>query len=515
VSQEQVAPGRLDVRNLPLTIGRNDASIVVRDAFGASREISGSYYLANSVLAPGLHEYHYSLGFRREAPGATSWGYKEAVALARHRVGVTDTVTAGGRVELSSRLLSLGPSFNFRLPVGEIEAAAAASAGPDSRGGAALASYSFTGRPFGAGASLMKATPGYTVTSARPAAERPSVEGSVFGSVSIGSRLSVTGQHSQASLHGGAVRARSAAFATVYLSRPLQLGASAGRVRNESGVSREFYVGATLSLGRTSAAASVVRTPTGSGAVIEAQQPLPVGTGYGYQARAETTTPGHFSGALRYQNRYGRYELRQDTVGGTSMTGASVMGSVVAIGGAVYASRPVEQSFALVRVPGVEGVRGYASNQEVGRTDKKGNLLIPDLQPYYGNLLTIADTDIPLEYSVGGVRLTLAPPFRGGALGLFPVQSVRRVLGRVRVSGDGGDRTPEFGEIIVAAEGMPPVTSPLGAEGDFYFENLPPGRHAATVRDDKGECSFILDVPDSTDEVIRLAVLRCVSPEAP
>lgn len=515
VSQEQVPPGRLDVRNLPLTVGRNDASIVVRDAFGASREIGANYYLASSVLAPGLHDYQYSLGFRREGPGLTSWGYREAVALARHRVGVTDTVTVGGRLELSPRLVSLGPTFNVRLPVGEIEAAAAASAGPDSGGGAALASYAFTGRPFGAGASLMKATSGYTVTSARPAAERPSVEGSVFGSVSFGSRLSVTGQHSQASLHGGAMHARSSVFATAYLSRSLQLGVSAGRVRNESGVSRDFYVGATLSLGRTSAAVSAVRTPTGSGVVIEAQQPVPVGTGYGYQARAETTTPGRFSGALRYQNGYGRYELRQDAVGGTSTTGASLMGSVVAIGGGVYASRPVEQSFALVRVPGVEGVRGYASNQEVGRTDKHGNLLIPDLQPYYGNLLTIADTDIPLDYSVGGVRLTLAPPFRGGALAVFPVQSVRRVLGRVRVGRDGADRVPEYGEIVVAADGLPPFTSPLGAEGDFYLENLPTGRHGATVRDSEGECSFILDVPDSTDEVIRLGIVQCVSPEGP
>jgi outer membrane usher protein len=435
--------------------------------------------------------------------------------MARHRVGLTDTVTAGGRLELSSRLLSLGPSFNVRLPVGEIEAAAGASAGRDGHGGAALASYAFAGRPFGAGASIMKATAGYIVTGTRPLAERASTEGSVFGSVSLGSRLSLTGQHSQASLHGGSARMRSAAFATVYVRRSLQVGASAGRVRGESGVSREFYVGASVSFGRTSAAASVVRTRAGTGTVIEAQQPLPVGTGYGYHARAETTTPGRFNGAFRYQNRYGRYELRQDAIGGTSITGASAMGAVVVIGGDVYASRPVEQSFALVQVPGVEGVRGFASNQEIGRTDKKGNLLIPDLQPYYGNLLTVSDADIPLDYSVSGIRLTLAPPFRGGALAVFPVESVRRVLGKVRVAGDSGDRIPEFGEITVAAEGVPLASSPIGVDGDFYFENLPAGRHTATVRDGKGECSFSLAVPDSTELVINLGVVRCALPEGP
>ena len=42
VSQERVAPGRLDVRNLPLTMGRNDARVVVRDAFGQTRELSST-----------------------------------------------------------------------------------------------------------------------------------------------------------------------------------------------------------------------------------------------------------------------------------------------------------------------------------------------------------------------------------------------------------------------------------------------------------------------------------------
>ena len=39
VSREQVAPGRLDIRNLPLTLGRNDAQVIIRDAFGVEREL--------------------------------------------------------------------------------------------------------------------------------------------------------------------------------------------------------------------------------------------------------------------------------------------------------------------------------------------------------------------------------------------------------------------------------------------------------------------------------------------
>ena len=39
--------------------------------------------------------------------------------------------------------------------------------------------------------------------------------------------------------------------------------------------------------------------------------------------------------------------------------------------GSLYATRPIQDGYALVRVPDVGGVRTYVSNQEVGRTTKR------------------------------------------------------------------------------------------------------------------------------------------------
>ena len=128
VSQERVAPGRLDVRNLPLTLGRNDARIIVRDAFGQTRELSSTYYLTTTALAAGVQDYQYNVGFRRLGVGEKNWDYRTPVLFARHRVGVTDSLTAGGRVELHpGRLFSGGPSVNVRLPFGELEAGTSVS----------------------------------------------------------------------------------------------------------------------------------------------------------------------------------------------------------------------------------------------------------------------------------------------------------------------------------------------------------------------------------------------------
>jgi outer membrane usher protein len=515
VSQEQVAPGRLDLRNLPFTVGRNDARIVVRDAFGNSSEISSNYYLSSSVLSRGLHDYQYSLGFRRDAIGLSSWGYKELVALARHRYGVSDTLTLGGRAEAASGLFSVGPSANLRLPFGDIEGAGGFSAGDEGPGAAGLAAYTYSGRAFGAGASILAAHASYATVNAPPRDDRPALDVSAFGGVTIGARTSLTIQHTRGRLHGGTSRARSSLLTSLRLTRRLQLTASLAHVRGTTGTGPEAFVGLSAIVGHTTTTVSAASDRTGASVGVDTQKPLPVGVGYGYHARAETGTPGSVAGALRYQGRFGRYELRRDVFGGQGTTSASVAGSVVAIGGDLYASRPVQQSFALLRVPGVAGVRGFASNQEVGRTNKAGNLLVPDLQAYYGNLLNISDTDIPLDYSIGGVRQTIAPPYRGGALVVFPVQVLRRVTGSIQIGAAPAGRVPRDGELSVTPAGADaPVTSPVGADGAFYFENLPAGRHPAIVRDSAGACAFVLEVPASIDPLTDLGTVQCL-PTAP
>jgi outer membrane usher protein len=211
----------------------------------------------------------------------------------------------------------------------------------------------------------------------------------------------------------------------------------------------------------------------------------------------------------RYQTKYGRYEVRQEQTAGEANTTVTAAGSIVGIGGGVYASRPVQDSFALVRIPGVEGVRAFASHQEVGKTGRKGDLLVPDLQAYYGNILGVADGDIPLQYSVPDVGQTVALPYRGGAVAEFGVQKVQRVVGVITVGRDNEDRIPAYGDITVTAKGRE-FNSPIGSSGKFYFEDLAAGTHSAVVRDTAGnECSFTITVPSSDGTIVNLGALRC------
>jgi outer membrane usher protein len=489
-------------------MGRNDARVVVRDAFGQTRELSSTYYLTSSALAQGVQDYQYNVGFRRVGVGERNWDYRTPVVLAGHRVGVTNSFTAGGRMEMHpGRLLNGGPSVNLRLPFGQVETAGAVSRRREEWGTAAHASFTYTGHPVSAGGSMMFASPRYATLTPNPIGQDPRRQGSVFASVALARAVSVSLQHTQTRMYRGLSRDRSGVLTSVHVSRNAEFIASVTYARDELGARKEAYAGMTFLFGRSSASIAHVRDSRGERMAVEAQQPLPVGVGYGYQFRAESGGPdANVNGVARYQGAHGRYELRQDTVAGESTTTLSAMGAIVGIGGGLFATRPVEDSFALVRVPGVEGVRTFASHQEIGKTGRRGDLLVPDLQPYYGNVLNIADGDIPLQYAVPDVGVTLAPPYRGGAVAVFDVQRVQRVLGKV-LGAD--DRPFVYGELTLTDTNGRSFGSPVGNDGSFYFENLKTGSYSAVVENRSGQCTFSIEIPASTDTVINLGKVRC------
>ena len=149
----------------------------------------------------------------------------------------------------------------------------------------------------------------------------------------------------------------------------------------------------------------------------------------------------------------------------------------------------MEQSYALVRVPGVAGVRATLDRQPVGRTDAKGDLLVPGLLPYYGSRLGIEDADVPALYRVGRTERLVAAPPRGGALVRFDVHKLRAIEGAVRLVRPSGTMVPAFGTLEVDAPGGP-FRSPIGGDGAFWLEDVPAGSHAARVYFEGQVCEF-------------------------
>jgi outer membrane usher protein len=172
----------------------------------------------------------------------------------------------------------------------------------------------------------------------------------------------------------------------------------------------------------------------------------------------------------------------------------------------------VQDGFALVRVPEVKGVRAYVSHQELGRTDGRGDLLVPNLLAYYGNQISIADADVPADRTLSYKQLLLATPYRGGAIAEFPATREWRVAGSVSLLGNPeslrGQRALDARVTVETPGG--PIDSWLGAGGEFYLEGLAPGGYVLQVISGDIACKATLVVPVSDAPVIRAGELACV-----
>jgi outer membrane usher protein len=97
---------------------------------------------------------------------------------------------------------------------------------------------------------------------------------------------------------------------------------------------------------------------------------------------------------------------------------------------------------------------------------------------------------------------------------LFPVRRIQQIVGSVVLVRNGRREVPAYGELTVTV-GAESQVSPLGTNGDFYFENIPPGRYPAVVGHDGRSCSLTLEVKATEQPAQALGLVECAPTEAP
>jgi outer membrane usher protein len=499
VRQQPLPPGGYDLANLPVTSGAGNVRTVLRDALGRTEVLDWSYYYSSGLLGRDFTDYGYHLGFERRGYGTESFDYGRPLLIARHRYGFTDELTLGGRMEVADDLVSAGPTATIGLPWGEAEASAAVSYQGGASGAAGSLAYSYSCPQFSGSALVRWMSTTYANASRRATEDRPRVQASASLGVPILPRLSMTASYSLLDYRDAGLSDSATLLASYGLARDLTLIVTGSRTR-ASGSSPSLGLFATLSWAIAPATVADVSMQTGTdgtGASTGIQHSLPAGTGFGYRARV-VSGPGSeaATGLLQYQWDYGRYELQYDRFGSDGLATATATGGVAFVGGRAFLSRTIQDGFGLMRV-GAPGVRGYLEGQEVGRTDSKGDLLVPNLLPYYGNRLSIADSDVPMDYRIGATQKLAAPTWRLGTVTRFDMEQIRTLTGIVVVEAAGQEVIPVFGEISIRLPAGE-AASPIGRDGRFYFENLPVGRHAAQVEwDGGGRCRLVIDAPEA------------------
>jgi outer membrane usher protein len=109
------------------------------------------------------------------------------------------------------------------------------------------------------------------------------------------------------------------------------------------------------------------------------------------------------SALVRYRSHYATLEASVEQYGGSFRATVFAEGSLVAMGGGLFASQRIEDSFAVVRGGGPH-TPVLSNTVPVTRTDSAGRALVPYLGSFHENLLGIDPVDLSVDLRRRGPR---------------------------------------------------------------------------------------------------------------
>jgi outer membrane usher protein len=174
----------------------------------------------------------------------------------------------------------------------------------------------------------------------------------------------------------------------------------------------------------------------------------------------------------------------------------------------LFAGRRIDGSFALVEVPGQQGVMVYADNQPVARTDRDGFALVPRLRAYQHNPIRIDMKGLPIDAVADVLEKSAVPAARSGLKLKFPIRSTRSAM--MHLVRDDGTPVPPGAEVRTAGQSEPAF---VALEGRFYLTDPSDGQ-VLEVRWATGTCNARLPIVDQDAPMPELGTVRCsgVSP---
>ncbi len=518
VRRERVSPGAFELQNFVNVNGLQVTDVVIRDVLGNEQRVTNPFYFTDALLRQGLDEYSVDVGFERRQFGVVSNDYGSLGASAFYRYGVSDTTTLGARGETLDGRGNLGPIAAWRLGVfGTASAAVSYGRGDGAGGGAYLLGHAYQSTRMSWSVALRGEGQHY-------ARALPDLLGPRKRDFAASVAFPVTGNSSFGVIHADTVPwngAETRSTSLTYrqrLTRDVSVTASATRAAGPAAVNEVLLLVSYSfdAYGQRPLVTAQARKTDGfevqtlqvAGGNYDAEGPI-------YRASVEHArgpggTRDAFNPFLQYNFRdfVARAEYFRDSTTGVAVHEVGVSGAIAYVDGVWGTSRPVFDSFGIVKVDEIPGVRVYANNQEVGRTDRNGTMFIPRLASYFDNPIAIDDRDLPADVIVPEVRYVVSPSLRSGSLVDFKARRVHAVAGRLVAEAAGG-ATPfggAEGELRIGGRSIAIFTA---RDGSFYAEDVPPGQYAGRVARAAESCEFTLHVPRSTEAVNDVGEVRC------
>lgn len=500
---EKVPAGPFEIFNVPVVSGRGDIQLVVKDLLGREHVITLPYYFSPSLLKKGLSDYSYEAGFERENYSTESNDYGRFIASGTHRYGFTDAFTGEGHVELSEGRQFFSTAGVFLAPSLGVFSAGAALDHDGGWGGLGQAGYEYSGRRFNLGLNVKMATKsGQGVSDTQNILKTQLQTHAGFAAGKLGNMsFSYTIQKFFGS---GNAKIFTANFSRKLGPGTLNLSYIDTRNSGRAYTVTAFYVLAFGGNNSVMADSSLENGSWRAGLEFQkgASSSIP---DYMWRLRAETGEGGerHYQGEVTRRGEFNVTDLELSDTAGETAYRAGISGGLAYMQGGLFASRTLGQSFALAEAEGFPGVRVYLNNLEAGKTDRKGYILLPDLNPYMENTLRIEESDLPIDAKIGSLQKTVAPSYGSGAFVKFDVKPYRSAI--ITITAADGKPLPA-GTVLTGHNGQNWF---VAKNGEVYLTDLGEGKTFFSAAYGDRKCRIEINIPHDLKDIPRLGTYIC------
>ncbi|MFZ6719036.1 fimbria/pilus outer membrane usher protein [Undibacterium sp. Ji49W] len=474
---EAVPPGPFEIRRAPVATGAGTMSIAVTDALGRQTFRNIPFYASEKLLRDGLFSYSLEAGALRRNYGLQSSDYGGMVASTSLRYGWSPTLTLEGHAEAANGLRLAGMGLATTLyDWGVLSAAISGSSMGDRRGQQYMLGFERRAAEASFSISKLQADRDYRDIGAVYGSPVPrtllnagvGLYSQQYGSLNLGytsAKMTLPGTENMPDIRQVDADIFSFSYFKSIFNRANFFLTG---FHNSTDQSYSLTVGLLMALGgRDSASATYTSGGGLRNLALQASRPAIVAGDIGWQLQ---TNEGD------YTQRLAEFSYRGDAARASFAfaQNADVLSQRVNVRGAlVWADRSfflsnwVDDSFAIVDTNGISDVPVFAENRKVGRTDRRGKLLIPDLRSYELNRISLDLTELPLDVQVGVSEQTVRPQHRNGVIAHFKL--ARSLGARIILRDQDGKFLPVGSQVRMKRGGMQAL---VGYDGETYFPEV-------------------------------------------
>jgi outer membrane usher protein len=504
----EVPAGSFQINTMPNISGAGTGQVMMTDALGRTTVQNFSFYNDQQLLREGLTSWSAELGVVRENYGYSSFDYASApVFSGTWRRGFSNSFTAGAHTEASDGLINAGVSNDW-IPgsrSGTLSTAFAASADAGKNGFLYSVGYRWSGEKFNFSTSTTATSGDYHDVATHYGEPPPTLSSNTVVGYSLASAGNISLSYLQFRYpHESAVRYANASW---YKSLTDNVSLNAGFNQNvDDDRDRSVYLMLTVTTSSNlSVSSTVQRTYDETGYQLNASQTPPADGGWGWNvAASQQASRQSGQGEVGYLGRYGKAYTGFSRLPDNHYGYAGATGSVVMMGGGLFAAREINNGFAVVSTDGIPDVPVKLQNNVIGTSDDNGLLLVTSLNSYQNNQISIDPMDLPANMRIARVEANATPADRSGTLVSFGITPVRAA--QVVLVDEQGLAIPE-GSVAIATTGEG-QSSLVGFDGMTWFDTLEK-HNALRVKTETGTCSVTFDYPNSARGIVQIGPLVC------